>query len=69
MGSDNTRKYDIIGDTVNTAKRLESAAGRGEIVMSAPTYRRVLQRLEHVIPRTVKVKGKSEPLQVFAVAA
>ncbi len=22
MGSDNTRKYDIIGDTVNTAKRL-----------------------------------------------
>jgi adenylate cyclase len=67
MGSDNTRKYDIIGDAVNTAKRLESSAGQGEIVMSAATYRALPDKLAHVTPRTLQVKGKAEALQAFAV--
>lgn len=67
MGSANTRKYDIIGDAVNTAKRLESAAGKGEIVMSATTYQALPDALITVMPRTLQVKGKSETLQVFAV--
>ncbi|MCB0155651.1 MAG: adenylate/guanylate cyclase domain-containing protein, partial [Anaerolineae bacterium] len=58
MGSDNTRKYDIIGDAVNTAKRLESAAGQGQVVLSAVTYQ-ALPELTAVSPLTLQVKGKT----------
>ncbi len=67
MGSDTTRKYDIIGDAVNTAKRLESAAGRGEIVLSAVTYHLLPQPPATATPRTLQVKGKAEALPAFAV--
>lgn len=66
MGSGTTRKYDIIGDAVNTAKRLESAAGRGEIVVSAVTYRALPAPQPEAAPRLLQVKGKSEQLQAFA---
>jgi len=67
MGSDHTRKYDIIGDAVNTAKRLESSAGQGEIVMSAATYQALPYKLDHVTSRNLQVKGKAETLEAFAV--
>jgi len=68
MGSANTRKYDLIGDAVNTAKRLESAAGAGEIVLSAVTYHALKIPPTTVELRELRVKGKSEPLQVFAIS-
>ena len=55
MGSDNTRKYGIIGDAANTAKRLESSAGRGEIMRSAATYRALPQSPHQVAARDLKV--------------
>jgi len=67
MGSNTTRKYDIIGDAVNTAKRLESAAGRGEIVVSEITCRALERPISAAETRTLQVKGKSESLQVFAI--
>ncbi len=69
MGSDSTRKYDIIGDAVNTAKRLESSAGKGEIVMSAATYQALPEPLNQVTPRTLQVKGKAEVLSAFTIRA
>lgn len=67
MGSSGTRKYDIIGDAVNTAKRLESAAGPGEIVMSDQTYRTLAGRPARASTRTIKVKGKSDQLQIYVI--
>jgi class 3 adenylate cyclase len=67
LGSDTTRKYDIIGDVVNTAKRLESAAGRGEIVISAATYYALPHLSTPVTPRALQVKGKAQALQVFVI--
>lgn len=67
MGSDTTRKYDIIGDAANTAKRLESAAGRGEIMLSEATYKALPQPPAPVTPRTLQVKGKAGHLQAFAI--
>lgn len=67
MGSSSTRKYDIIGDAVNTAKRLESSAGRGEIVMSAATYQMLTRRPKRIALRSLQVKGKSEKLEAIAV--
>jgi adenylate cyclase len=67
MGSDNTRKYDIIGDAVNTAKRLESSAGKGQIVLSAATYQALPEPLNAVTPLMLQVKGKTESLQAFVI--
>lgn len=67
MGSNTTRKYDIIGDAVNTAKRLESAAGRHEIVISEATYQVLERPVGAVERRTLRVKGKSDELPVFVI--
>ncbi|MDD2815855.1 MAG: adenylate/guanylate cyclase domain-containing protein [Thiotrichaceae bacterium] len=38
MGSHKVKAYDIIGDTVNTAKRICDAAARGELLISEQAY-------------------------------
>ncbi|HET8555771.1 MAG TPA: adenylate/guanylate cyclase domain-containing protein [Gaiellaceae bacterium] len=55
------------GDAVNTAKRLEEAAGAGEILIGAVTERLVRHAalLEAVEP--VEAKGKSSPLPAWRV--
>ncbi len=55
------------GDAVNTAKRLEEAAGAGEILIGAVTERLVRHAalLEAVEP--VEAKGKSSPLAAWRV--
>ncbi|MBU2512745.1 adenylate/guanylate cyclase domain-containing protein [bacterium] len=67
IGSEDVKMYDVIGDTVNTAKRICDQAGGGEILISQEVY----AKLETVVtahePRFLKAKGKSEPLKVFPV--
>ncbi len=57
----------VTGDAVNTAKRLEEAAGAGEILIGAVTERLVrhAMRLEPETP--VEAKGKSEPVEAWRV--
>ncbi len=65
LGSEGVMGYDVVGDTVNTAKRIESAAGGGEVLVSGA----LLQMLAGAVatgPRRVLVaKGKQEPLEVW----
>ena len=52
--------YDIWGDTVNLASRMESAGEAGKLNISGATYAQVME-LVHVRPRgPIKVKGKGE---------
>ena len=56
--------YDLWGDTVNTASRMESTGVPGSIQVSAATYRLIRHRY-HCTPRgTVAVKGKGD-LETF----
>ena len=43
IGSASLRRldYTVIGDTVNTAQRLQSAANPGQIIISEPCYQKV----------------------------
>lgn len=65
MGSSALQAYDVIGDTVNTAKRIEGGAGPGEVLIAAAT--RQALRLPHTAgaARPIAAKGKAEPVCVF----
>jgi class 3 adenylate cyclase len=50
--------YDLWGDTVNVASRLESHGEPGRILVSAATYELLAGRYSFSEPITVELKGK-----------
>ncbi len=67
MGSTRTMSYSVIGDAVNTASRLCSAAKAGETLISEDTYQKVEGQFQFVELKPLHAKGKSKPLKVFSV--
>ena len=58
--------YDLWGDTVNTAARLERQAIHGELALSAEAFARVADRCQGRSIGRVPLKGKGE-VEVFRV--
>lgn len=65
MGSSETRSYNIIGDTVNTAARLCAAARPGEALLSEQVASRLAMVAGLGPPREIQAKGKQELLRVY----
>ncbi len=65
IGSSKTKQYGIIGDTVNTAARLQSAAKKGELIVSRATWLKLKYQPAPLDQRVIEAKGKTEP--IFAV--
>jgi predicted ATPase/class 3 adenylate cyclase len=59
----------VMGDTVNTASRLEQAAPEDGILISHGTYRQVSGAFLAEPLAPLRLKGKQEPLQVYRVTA
>ncbi len=55
----------VTGDTVNTAARLEQAAGPGEVLIGEPTYRLVRDAIEVEPARPLDLKGKAERVPAY----
>lgn len=67
IGSEKRMDYTVIGDTVNVANRIQSAAREGEILISTITYEQVKDIIVcHDLPLII-VKGRQEPIHVFKV--
>jgi adenylate cyclase len=67
MGSTFRKQYDAIGDSVNTAARLCSAAGGAEIIIGQTTWELLGDRLEIEETEPLTLKGKSARLRTFRV--
>lgn len=67
IGCDFRMDYTAIGDTVNTAERLESIAKGGQVLVSGEMYERVKDRFHAAFLGEHSLKGKQEKIKVFAV--
>ena len=69
LGSSKVKSYDVIGDTVNTAKRLCDHAEPGEILVSKEVFTSLQSGLDSWFTvqqsRFIQAKGKRERIEVF----
>ncbi|MBU1878308.1 MAG: PAS domain-containing protein, partial [Chloroflexi bacterium] len=61
--------YTVIGDAVNVAQRLQAGASAGQILLSGNTYLHVCQHVATTPLGPLAVKGRIEPVNVYALGA
>jgi len=67
MGSEFRMDYTAIGDTVNTAARLESNSQKGQIIISDATYRLIKDHVEVTDMGLLNVKNKAVGIQIYSL--
>jgi adenylate cyclase len=67
MGSPERMEFTVVGDRVNTARRLCSLAGPGQVVIGEPTYNTVQDQVDARAIGTVMLKGKEQPVHAYEV--
>lgn len=67
VGTEKRLEYTAIGDSVNTAKRIQENSAGGQILISAPAYEFVKDQITVRPVEPIHAKGKREPVPVFEV--
>ena len=67
IGTAKRMEYTAIGNTVNTAARLESRAKAGEVLISPEVYERLKGRIQVESLGPCTLKGIAEPVEIFRV--
>jgi class 3 adenylate cyclase len=66
FGAQDVRFYDVIGDTVNTASRIEKSSSAGEAWLSEITLSLIASPVING-QKEITVKGKELPLKVYSI--
>jgi adenylate cyclase len=69
IGSASLRRldYTVIGDAVNLAQRLQSAAKAGQIIISEETYHKAKESFRCERIGEVTLKNKAKPVTIYQV--
>ncbi len=65
IGSEKRLDYTAIGDSVNTAKRVQENAAPGQVLITETVYRLVKDIIHAQAVPPIRAKGKREPIPVF----
>jgi adenylate cyclase len=65
IGTEKRLEYTAIGDSINTAKRIQENSARNQILLSREAYERVKKQVDAKPFTPLTVKGKAQPLSVY----
>jgi class 3 adenylate cyclase/PAS domain-containing protein len=67
VGTKNRLDYTAIGDTINTTKRIQENAKAGQVLISDAAYDHVKKFIKATAQEPMKVKGRTQPVQVYEI--
>jgi adenylate cyclase len=67
VGTQRRLDYTAIGDSVNTAKRIQENASAGQILISAAAFQPVAPHVEARQANPIIAKGKTQPVPVYEI--
>ena len=67
VGTEARLEYTAIGDSVNTAKRIQENSRPNQLLICKDTYEAVKHEVEARPTQPIVAKGKSEPVEIFEI--
>ncbi|MGD8484367.1 MAG: adenylate/guanylate cyclase domain-containing protein [Thioalkalispiraceae bacterium] len=69
MGSQDRMQYTVVGETVNLASRLHTAAGKGQIIITEQLYndKDIKWRVHATVHKSIQLRGIASPVSTYLV--